>query len=156
MPENAIKKRKEILPRWIRFFAWLHLLSFTAIPVFIIGLFGEASLQAFGMGYSGSSFQIKAIWLTILCTMAGLTAVGILWGKDWAIKLGLPYAILALITSLVGFFQSFEGGGFSIPIDPFLLIPLISVLNKKYDEWNGFNEGAQIPDSPPVGEVQEN
>lgn len=148
MSDAVPKKRKEILPRWVRFFAWLHLLSFAAVPIFIIGIVGEASLQAYGMGYSGSSLQLKAIWITLLCTMAGMTTVGILWGKDWALKIGLPYAVLALITSFISFIQSFKGIGFSIPIDPFLLVPFISVMSQRYDEWINFK--TEIPDSLPL------
>lgn len=132
-------KRKEVLPKWIRFFAWLHLLSFVAIPVFIIGLFGETSLSAYAISSSGSSLQLEAVWITLLCTLAGVVAVGILWGKGWAINVAIPYAYLATITCAVGFALSLGSDGFTIPFEPFLLIPFINILSNKSERWDNFN-----------------
>jgi hypothetical protein len=114
-------------------------LSFTALPVFIIGLFGKTSLTAYGLSYSGSSLNFTAIWVTVLCSLAGLTAVGILWGKNWAIDLAIPYAYLAIITCVVAFALSLGSGGFTIPFEPIFLGFFIKVLNEKSEAWVSFD-----------------
>lgn len=137
-------KRKEILPQWIRFFAWLHLLSFAVIPVFIIGLFGEVNLSAYGFSSSGSSLQLKAIWITVVCTLAGLTCSWNFMGKNWAIDLAIPYAYLAIITCVIGFALSIGSGGFSIPFEPILLALFIKSLNNSSEAWGDFNPEREV------------
>lgn len=71
--------------------------------------------------------------------MAGLTAVGILWGKDWAIDLGIPYGYLAIITCVIGFALSFEAGSFDIPFEPIFLGFFLKSMHDKSAAWHDFN-----------------
>jgi len=119
-------KRKEILPEWIRFFAWLFLLGFLALPIFLLGLLGtgEVSLGIFGLSYDGnSSLHPIAIWVTIIATLAGFVSYGILWGKNWAITLGVIYGWLGLATSVIALILNMKTNNFSIEIGSILLIP---------------------------------
>jgi hypothetical protein len=114
--------------------------------IFLIGLFGgQISMMMFGLEYEGTSLNPTAVWITIISTMAALVAYGILWGKDWAIKLGVPYAYLAFITSIIGFMLSRGLGGFTVPFEPFLLIFFIIALNKNTEAWNNFNPDQKEP-----------
>jgi hypothetical protein len=131
-------KRKEILPSWIRFFAWLHLLSLFILPIFIIGLFGTSNFTVCGLNYSGSPLQLITIWIMLLSILAAFVAIGILWGKDWAISLAIPYAYLAILTCIVGIALHLGKDDFCVPFELILLIPFTSILRKNSGPWKDF------------------
>jgi len=132
-------KRKEVLPKWIRFFAWIHLLLLITPIIFAIGLIGEASFSMYGLSYSGSSLQPVAIWISVMATLAGVVAYGILWGKSWAIKIGIPYGYLAITTCVAAIIIRIRAGGFYIILDPFLLILFIISLKNNSNRWMNFD-----------------
>lgn len=131
-------KRKEILPSWIRFFSWFFLFMSIAPVVYVTGLITgfTYNISAFGLSAEATnSYSILATYLAALLTLSAVVAYGILWGKHWALKLGLVYGIIATLTSFYAIFATFQHVGFRLPLDPLLLIPFIWVLWNKRIEW---------------------
>lgn len=142
-------KRKEILPTWISFFAWIFLIFAITPLVFLLGLTGKmsVSMTVFGLEYSGyTSLHPIAIWGTIVLSMAATVSYGILWGKDWAVDLAIVYAILALATNCFAVVYRLTGNEIYIPLEPLFLIPFLVSLIRRRDRWKRFPEiGAQEP-----------
>ena len=150
-----MKKRKEILPKWIRFFAWIFLFFGIAPVIFLIGLTGKASINVtvFGLEYSGySSLNPIVIWGTVIFSMAATVSYGILWGKSWAINLAIVYAILALSTNAFAVVFRLTKDELYIPLEPLVLIPFLVVLIRKKDEWKRFPQ-MNTPEVEPVAVV---
>jgi hypothetical protein len=79
----------------------------------------------------------------LLSILAAFVAIGILWGKDWAISLATPYAYLAILTCIVGIVLHFGKDDFCIPFELILLIPFINILSKNSALWKDFNSKNQ-------------
>lgn len=134
-------KRKEILPKWIRFFAWIFLI-FALVPLlFLVGLFveGNYSLTVFGLNYEGTNTRHPAaFYIAGVLSMASAVSYGILWGKNWAITLGITYSYISLATIIYVVVASVSRGSIYIPLEPILMIPFLVILMKKKKEWGDF------------------
>lgn len=150
--KENIMKRKEILPKWIRFFSWIYLLG-AITPLFLLLLLfgGEVSMMMFGLEFEGTTVQPLAVLIVILATLAASVAYGILWGKDWAIRLGILYGYIAMVACIASFFIRFQSGELYIAVEPLILIPFILKLKKSIGVWEDFNpERAEIDSSLPT------
>ena len=133
--------RKEILPKWIRFFSWIYLLMFLAPVVFLFGLIGssEVNFTIFGLSYEGTtSLHPIAFIITLIATLSATVAYGILWGRDWAPLLGIIYGVIGLITCGISLYLHLGIESFYIPLEPILLIPFIIILYQKKREWENY------------------
>ncbi len=136
-------KRKEILPTWIRFSAWIFLIFAITPLVFLLGLTGKmnVSMTVFGLEYSGyTSLHPVAIWITIILSMAATVSYGILWGKDWAVDSAIVYTILALATNCFAVVFRLTGNEIYIPLEPLFLIPFLVSLIRRRDRWKRYPE----------------
>ena len=118
--------------------------------IFVIGFFGgRISWSAFGLVYQGySPIHPIVIWCVIIMTLAASVACGILWGKDWAIKIGIIYCYLALVTNVLAHVIRFRNGAFMLSFEFVFLIPFLVVLYQKRKAWMKFSL-----DSPRVEQV---
>lgn len=148
-------KRKEILPKWIRFFSWIFLIFFIAPLVFLIGLIGgTVDVTVFGLEYSGNtSLHPIPAWGLLLMTLAAFVAYGILWEKDWALKAGILYGWLALGTCAFAVVLRFLNDNIYIPLEPVLLIPFLVILMKRRSAWEAYHEDAFTGDQVEPGAV---
>ncbi len=138
-------KRKEILPKWIRFFSWIFLFFAFSPLLLIAGLFipGNYSFDAFGLSYNGTyTLNPLAFYITGIQTLASIVSYGILWGKNWAITLGIGYSFIALATAIYVILSSFNSVTTYIPLEPVFLIPFLVILVKKKQQWSDFEDGA--------------
>lgn len=145
MGEDEKMKRKEILPTWIRFFAWLHLLLFIAPLVFLVGLLdvGEMTFAFYGLEYKGPTpLHPIAVTVTLVASLSATVAYGILWGKDWAISLGIIYGWIALACCAAAVYLNYKVNFVHIPLEPLLLIPFIIVLRRRKMAWLNFDAEA--------------
>ena len=139
-------KRKEILPVWIQLFSWFFLLFAISPIFFIFGLFVEGNyhIGGFGLDYNGSHTRnIVPLLITSLLTMASVVAYGLLWGKNWAIHLGIAYSILALIASLSSTTIQLVNGNIRFNLEWVLIIPFVITLLRKRKEWIDYPQNAQ-------------
>lgn len=97
-------------------------------------------ISAFGLSAEGiTSYSELATYLTSILTLSSIVAYGILWGKNWAIKLGLVYGFLATLTSFYATFTTFQSGGFHLSLEPLFLIPFIWTLWNKKRQWDEYS-----------------
>ena len=128
-------KRKQILPAWIRFFSWFFLLMAITPAFYVAGLVWgfTYNITAFGlMAKETNSFSPLATYLAAILTLSAVMAYGILWGKNWAIRLGMVYGIIALVTS---FYSIYSPSGAFLDLSPLFLIPFVWVLWIKRIAW---------------------
>ncbi|RZM06082.1 MAG: hypothetical protein EOO88_53910, partial [Pedobacter sp.] len=94
IPENSIP-RKNLVPLWMKIFAWIFIVLGAIAPVGIVFAILHKPFQLSLYGFSTEvPFSLIGIILLILFIMKGLVAAGLLIGKDWAIKLGLVDAMV--------------------------------------------------------------
>ena len=132
--------RKKILPIWIRFFSWIYLVfilaPFTYLGVIIMD--EDFRFRAFGFVYYGSEFNLIGLLIVLILAMASIVAYGILWGKDWAINVGILYSIIALLMSFSSIYLNIINGVTKYNLEPFLLVPLLIILIKKKKTWESW------------------
>ena len=96
-------------------------------------------MMMFGLESQGPTLQPSAIAITIISILAALVAYGILWGKDWAINLGIIYGYIGIATCVASFFIRLNTGGIYIALEPLILIPFIITLKKNKMRWDEFD-----------------
>jgi hypothetical protein len=115
---------------------------FMAPLIFLIGLtgMGIVSFGGFGLSCEGStSLHPTAVYLTAIFTLSAAVAYGILWGKDWALKLGIVYGWMALTTCIVALFVFENYGHDYLPVEPLFLVPFIITLHRKKKAWMDYD-----------------
>lgn len=134
-------KRKQILPTWIRFFAWINFFFGILTPILLLLLLlgGKVSMMIFGLKFDGSTLQPLAIAISLIFALGGTAAYGILWGKNWAINLGTIYCFVGIATCIAALFIRLQSGEIYIAFEPFLLIPGIVTLRRNKSRWESFN-----------------
>ena len=131
-------KRKEILPAWIRFFSWFFLLMAITPVFYVAGLVWgfTYNITAFGLiAKETNSYSPLATYLVAILTFSAVVAYGILWGKSWAIRLGMVYGIIALVTS---FYSIASPDGAYLDLSLLFLIPFVWVLWIKRIAWEQY------------------
>ena len=131
-------KRKEILPAWIRFFSWFFLLMAITPVFYVAGLVWgfTYNITAFGLiAKETNSYSPLATYLVAILTLSAVVAYGILWGKSWAIRLGMVYGIIALVTS---FYSIASPDGAYLDLSLLFLIPFVWVLWIKRIAWEQY------------------
>ena len=135
--------RKELLPLWIKIFAWIFLIFSALAPVMIVfGILGyKAQLALYGLE-TNEPFSIIGIIVISLFIIKGITAFGLLKEKYWAIKMGIADAIIGII--ICTFFMLYpiinSDANFSLRLELVALIPYLLRLMKIKSEWESFVE----------------
>ena len=75
--------RKGLLPKWVRFFAWIFLVMGSAMPTLLVsGIFYPNPMQfsLFGWEHSGSPYDLYSLLVVAYFAASGVAAFGMLWG----------------------------------------------------------------------------
>ena len=127
--------RKEILPKWIRLFSWFYLIY---VPILLLSdliIENDYGYRAFGLVSNGSEFNLTVLLILSVLTLAVIVSYGILWGKSWAIKVGIIYSLIALIMSFSSIYLNIVSGVTQYSLEPLLLLPFLIILIKKRKNW---------------------
>jgi len=107
------KERKQLLPRWIRFFGWIFLFFLASPIAFIVGIFvGDMHYRLFGVSYYGPILHPLPIAIVILMTLHGIAAYGLLWGRRWGVDVGIACGLIGAVGSVLSMVIAFAQGGF--------------------------------------------
>jgi hypothetical protein len=139
-----MNNRKNILPKWIKIFAWLFLIVGLFIPIDIISILigNDIKFSLYGIDNSNSFINTLLISLFLL---KFITAFGLLKEKKWAIKtaqldavLGITLCVITMVI-LPLFFG--EKGVFklSLRFEILFLIPFLMKINEIKSEWEKEN-----------------
>lgn len=127
--------RKEILPKWIRLFSWFYLIY---VPILLLSdliIENDYGYRAFGLVSNGSEFNLTVLLILSVLTLAVIVSYGILWGRSWAIKVGIIYSLIALIMSFSSIYLNIVSGVTQYSLEPLLLLPFLIILIKKRKNW---------------------
>lgn len=137
--ENVKKRRRKLLPWWIKVFCWIFmffgLMSFICL---ILGLTDIKPSLAFYGFETNEPFSLNGLIVISVGLLKGLTAFALWFEKDFAIKIGKVDAIIGIVLCVVSmlalpFLQ--EGFNITIRLEIALLIPFLLKLNKIQKEW---------------------
>ncbi|HEY4785102.1 MAG TPA: hypothetical protein VIH57_03595 [Bacteroidales bacterium] len=140
-PENS-KRRRSLLPWWIKTFTWIFLIFSLIVPVGIgFGLFGlQFQISLYGFS-TDTPLSFDGLFLMALFLLKGITAFGLWTEKDWAINAGQIDAVLGIITCgfmmfIYPFTGNHHGYQMNIRLELVLLIPFLLKLIKIKSEWD--------------------
>ena len=140
---EIVKKRRELLPWWIKFFCWVFMLfGFLASVCLILGFTDiKPSLSFYGFE-TNEPFSITGLLVISIGLLKGFTAFSLWFEKDNAIKIGKIDAIIGMVfcgVSMLVLPFLIEDSKFIIRLELALLIPFFIKLNKIQKEWEATN-----------------
>jgi hypothetical protein len=139
---DAVERRRDLLPTWIKIFLWIFMVLGAIIPVALVfGLLGyEFELSLYGME-SMNPLSRLGMFIIMLFAIKGAVSFGLWTEKDWAVKLATFDAIIGIVISatvmLVLPFYLPNGGDvdINIQLDLFVLIPYLITMRKIAPDW---------------------
>ncbi|HMK20599.1 MAG TPA: hypothetical protein VK492_20505 [Chitinophagaceae bacterium] len=134
------KRRKDLLPWWVKVFIWIFLIFGAIAPLgLILGILGykfEVSLYGFE---TNEPISIIGISIILIFLFKGFTAYSLLKEKNWAIILGIMDAIIGIaicsFAMLYPLFNSDAGVSLTFRLELVLLIPYLLKMIKIKSEW---------------------
>jgi len=136
--------RKGLLPKWVRFFAWIFLVMGSAMPALLVsGIFYPNPMQfsLFGWEHSGSPYDTYSLLVVTYFAASGVAAFGMLWGRRWGWAAAFIVGSIGLLLSLGSMFIQplmLEGAGsytVYIRLEPLFQIPFLYVLWRIRQSW---------------------
>ncbi|WP_431107265.1 hypothetical protein [Winogradskyella poriferorum] len=137
--ENIKKRRRKMLPWWIKIFCWIFmlfgLLSFVCL---ILGFTNIKPDLAFYGFETNEPFSLYGLIVISIGLLKGVTAFALWFEKDFAIKIGKIDAIIGIALCVISmvvlpFIQ--DGFKITLRLELVLLIPFLIKLNKIQKEW---------------------
>ncbi len=131
LQENVVP-RKKLIPTWIRIFSWIFFCFGLIVPVgIIIGLLGsDFSMALYGFE-TNDIFSITGITIAVLFLLKGIVAYGLLWSKDWAVKLAMADSIIGILLCI----YSMVFLSFTLRLELIALIPYLIKMKKISADW---------------------
>jgi len=137
--------RKALLPKWVRFFAWLFLVMGSAMPALLVsGIFYPSPMQfsLFGWEHSGSPYDTYSLLVVAYFAASGAAAFGMLWGRRWGWAAGFIVGFIGLLLSLGSMFirplmlEDKDTYTVYIRLEPLFQIPFLYVLWRIRQSWS--------------------
>jgi hypothetical protein len=141
--EKTKKRRRKLLPWWIKVFCWIFMLF--GVLSFVCLILGFTNIKP-GLAFYGfetnEPFSLYGLIVISIGLLKGFTAFSLWFEKDFAIKIGKIDAIIGIVLCgismlVLPFFQ--EKSNVTIRLELALLIPYLIKLNKIQKEWEGIN-----------------
>jgi hypothetical protein len=138
--ELNTKRRKQLLPWWIKIFMWLFLIFGVLAPIgLLFGILGyNFQVALYGLETS-EPLSIIGIAIIIIFILKGITSYGLLKEKDWAITLAIVDGILGIIicTALMLYPVIFSEDKVTLAfrLELLFLIPYLIKMIKIKSEW---------------------
>ena len=131
--------RKQVLPRWIRFFSWVFLvfgpLSVLSGPLARLATSEPLQYMFMGVRHSGDPTDPTALIVQFMFVSFAVASYGLLWGRSWGLKAGLACGLGGLFVSLIATAQSLSDGQTPVPIEPIVQIAFIVSLWRRRERW---------------------
>jgi hypothetical protein len=141
MTEQLLSKRKrDLLPLWIKIFLWLFLVmaSFMPVVIFLVILKFPTSLYLYGFE-SNSAFSVVGFIITCLITYKGIIAFGLWNEKKWAVTNAIIDGILGIIACVLAMILPlflYDGVHFTFRLELIGLFPYLFKMREIRNEWN--------------------
>ena len=137
--EKIKKKRRQLLPWWIRTFSWIFMIF--GILSFVCLILGFTNIKP-NLGFYGfetnEPFSLFGLIIISVGILKGITAFALWFEKDFAIKIGKIDAILGIVLCAISMFilPIQDEYNFTIRLELVLLIPYYLKLTKIENEWH--------------------
>jgi hypothetical protein len=96
--QEALVPRKQLVPTWIKVFAWIFLVTGLLLPVlFVISVITHSFTASLYGLETQTAFSLTAIAILVLFSFKMMVAFGLLKQKDWAIKTGIVDAVAGIV-----------------------------------------------------------
>lgn len=125
------KRRRKLLPWWIKIFVWIFLLTTFAIPVGIIfGILGYPfQISLYGL-QTNEPLSFIGIGLMSLFLLKGITSYGLWMEKTWVIAMGIVDGFIGIliclfIMFLYPIFEQKNASSISFRLELLVLIPYL-------------------------------
>jgi len=131
-----IKRRKDLIPLWIKIFGWFFIVlgALATLGYCASLMFGfEASYEIFGFSYSGNAYSLMPAFLVLAISVNGASAFGLLFHKDWGLNACLVMGYIGLFLTLASMLLSLPG--IHIRLEPLIQIPYLIKLHKIKSQW---------------------
>jgi hypothetical protein len=142
---NSNKRRRKLLPWWIKFFCWVFMIfGALALICFFLGFFNmSVDLSFYGLK-TNQPFSLIGLIIISLALFKGFTAYSLWFENDNAINVAIVDSILGITLCSMSMFafpflgdeNSFE---FSFRLELVLLVPYLVKLNRIKKEWETVN-----------------
>jgi uncharacterized membrane protein (DUF2068 family) len=138
------KRRRDLLPWWIKIFIWIFLVFGAIIPVAII--FGviqyKFQISLYGIE-TNNPLSIIGTFLMFLFLLKAVVAYGLWTEKDWAVNLGIIDTILGIsvcifVMFIYPFINTISGFILNLRLELLFLIPFLLKLLKIKIGWNSY------------------
>ncbi len=129
-------ERKQLLPKWIRFFCWIFLPLLASPIILILGLYvGDMEYSLFGLNYYGPSLRPLPIFMILMLSLHGIAAYGLLWSKKWGIDVGISCGLIGAALSIIAMIGAYSKGRVHFEFSVFLQILFLMSLFRIRQKW---------------------
>lgn len=141
--ENVKKRRRKLLPWWIKVFCWIFMFfGLMTLICLILGFTNIKPALAFYGFETNEPFSLNGLIVISVGLLKGITAFALWFEKDFAIKIGKIDAMIGIVLSVISmlvlpFLQ--DGFNITIRLELALLIPFLIKLDKIQKEWEESN-----------------
>lgn len=131
------RRRKDLLPWWIKVFAWIFLIFGAIAPLALLfGIVGgNFEISLYGIE-TNEPVSIIGIALILIYVFKGVTAFGLLKEKNWGVTLGIMDATTGIIfCSFTMIYPIINSNLITFRLELVLLIPYLIKMIKIKSEW---------------------
>jgi hypothetical protein len=132
------KRRRKLLPWWMKFFIWLFIVTgILTIPIFIVGTVGTSfDMQFYGLS-ANKPLTITGISLLLVFILKAFASYSLWFEKNWGITLALfdAYLGLAICLVIMTFPIVTDRTEFTFRPEVIVLIPYIVKLHSLKKYW---------------------
>lgn len=140
LSRENVKRRRSLLPWWIKVFLWIFMVFAIIAPAGIVLGLMEVPFQLSLYGLTTNDpLSMVGLFLTAVFLLKGIVAVGLWSEKDWAINLGMVDAVLgiAVCVFMMIIYPLINNTGFQVTfrLEIVLLILFLIKLSKIKNDW---------------------
>ena len=136
---DLIVHRKKLIPTWIKVFGYIFLVLAIFVPISLIysSVTGELfTFEFLGLHVVGGPTTPGVIVMNLIFIAFGVSAYGLLFGKDWGVNACLATGYIGVFIAIVTMLLSIASGFYVLRLEPLVQIPYIIKLHQIRDNWN--------------------
>jgi len=133
---NTVKRRRDMIPWWMRIFIWIFLILGFLVPFCILLKIAGINVDISIYGIESNSMSMMIISLACIFLLKGFVAFGLWTEKSWAIELGMIDALTGItLCGLMMILSIYQGTVFTFRLELLALIPYLLKLKKIKSKW---------------------
>jgi hypothetical protein len=137
---DIVRYRKQLVPKWIKFFGWIFIILGVVAPLSYLASFSDGANSNFsllGLEARGGEMTPMTLFTIALFISFGLSAYGLLFGRDWGMSACLATGYVGLVITVLVTIAGFASGMLTVRLEPLIQVPYLIKLHKIKPDWNG-------------------